>query len=42
MIVLVHESHDNWPNVSPVQHFGSGIDHANLVSIFRGSNFTKN
>ena len=29
MIVLVHENHDTWPNVSPVQHFGSCFDHAN-------------
>ena len=31
MIVLVHENHDKWPNVSPVQHFCSGFDHTNLV-----------
>ena len=41
MIVLVHEKHDKWPNVSPVEHFCSGLDHANLVSFFRGSNFYK-
>ena len=39
MIVLVHENHDKWPNNSPVQHFGSGFDHSNLVSFFCGSNF---
>ena len=39
MIVLVHENHDKWPNVSQVQHFCSGCDYANLVSFFRGSNF---
>ena len=31
MIVLDHENHDKWPNVSPVQHFCSGFDDANLV-----------
>ena len=31
MIVLVHENHDKWPNVTPVQHFCSGFDHANRV-----------
>ena len=41
MIVLVHVNYDKWPNVSPVQHFCSGFDHANLVSFFRGSNFYK-
>ena len=39
MIVLVHENHDEWPNVTPVQHFCSGFDHANLVSSFHGSKF---
>ena len=39
MIVLVHENHDKWPNVTPVQHFCSGFDHANLVSSFHGSKF---
>ena len=39
MILLVHEDHHKWPNVSPVQHFCCGFDHANLVSFFRGSNF---
>ena len=39
MIVLVHENHDKWQNVSPVQHFCSGLDHANLVSFFCCSNF---
>ena len=37
LIVLVHENHDKWPNVTPVQHFCSSFDHANLVSSFRGS-----
>ena len=42
MIALVHENHDKWPNVTSVQHFSSGFDHANLESSFRGSkNFTK-
>ena len=39
MIVLVHKNHDKWPNVSPVQHFCSGFDHADLLSFFSGSNF---
>ena len=39
MIVLVHKNHDKWSNVSPVQHFCSSFDHANLLSFFRGSNF---
>ena len=39
MIVLVHEKHDKWPNDTPVQHFLSGFDHANLVSSFRGSKY---
>ena len=39
MIVLVHEKHDKWPNVSPVEHLCSGLDHAKLESFFRGSNF---
>ena len=34
MIVLVPENHDKWPNVSPVQHFCSGFDQANVVSVF--------
>ena len=36
MIILVHGNHDKWPNVTPVQHFCSGFDHANLVSPFHG------
>ena len=39
MIVLVHGNHDKWPNVTPVQHFSSGFDHAHLVSSFRGSKY---
>ena len=39
MIVLVHGNHDKWPNVTPVQHFSSGFDHANLVSSFQGSKY---
>ena len=39
MIVLVHKNHDKWPNVSPVQHFCSGFDHADLVIFSSGSNF---
>ena len=38
MIGLVHLNHDKWPNVTPVQHFCSGFDHANLVSSDHGSN----
>ena len=38
MIVLVHENPDEWPNVSPVQHFCTGFDHANHESFLRGSN----
>ena len=38
-IGLVHENHDKWPNVTPVQHFCSGFDHANLVISFRGSKY---
>ena len=30
MIVLVHENHDKWPNVTPVQHF---------AVVFRGSKY---
>ena len=37
MIVLVHENHDKWPNVTPVQHVCSGVDQAKLVSSFCGS-----
>ena len=37
MIVLFHENHDEWPNVTPLRHFCSGLDHANRVS----SNLTK-
>ena len=29
MIGLVHENHDKWPNVTPVQHFCSGFDLVN-------------
>ena len=32
IIVLVNENHDRGPRVTPVQHFCSGFDHANLVS----------
>ena len=39
MIVLVQENHDKWSNVTPVQDFGRGFDHANLVSSFLGSNY---
>ena len=39
MIVLIHENHDKWPNVSPDQRFFSGYAHANRVSYFCGSNF---
>ena len=40
MIVLVHENHDKWPNVTPVQHFCNGFDHANLVSSLSGSKYS--
>ena len=33
MIVLVHENHDKWPNVTPVQHVCSGFDQAELVKV---------
>ena len=36
MIVLVHDNQDKWTNVTQVQHFCRGFDHANLVSSFRG------
>ena len=39
MIVLVHENNDKWPNVTPVQHFCSGFDHAKLARSFRGSKY---
>ena len=43
MIVLVHENHDKWPNVTAVQHFCIGFDPANLVSFFPWFQlFTKN
>ena len=37
MVVLVHENHDKWPNVTAVQHFSRGFDYSNLVNSFRGS-----
>ena len=33
------KNHYKWPNISPVQHFCSGVDHANLVGSFRGSKY---
>ena len=39
MIVLVHGNHDKWPYVTPVQHFCSGFEHANLVSSFSDSKY---
>ena len=39
MIVLVHENHEKWPFVIPVQHFCSGFDLAYRVSSFRGSKY---
>ena len=39
MIVLVHENHDKWRNVTPVQHFYSGLYLDNLVSSFCGSKY---
>ena len=32
MIVLVHENHDKWPNVTPVKHFCGGFDHVNIFA----------
>ena len=32
-------SKTKWPNVTPVQHFCSGFDHANLVSSFLSSKY---
>ena len=40
MIILAHENHDKWPNVTPDHHFCSrGFDHSNHVNIFRGSKY---
>ena len=39
MIVLVHEKHDKWPNVTPVQLFCSDFDNDNLASSFRGPKY---
>ena len=39
MIVLVHGNHEKRPNFSPVTHFCSGFNHANLVCFFRDLNF---
>ena len=33
MIVLVHGNHDEWPNVTSVEHFSSGFDDANLAVV---------
>ena len=43
-ILLVHENHDKWPNITPVQHFCSGFDHASLVHVssLRGSKYLPN
>ena len=30
MIDLVHENHDQWPNVTAVHHFSRGFDYSNL------------
>ena len=38
MVVLVHENHDKWPNVTAVHHFNKGFDYSNLVSSFCGPN----
>ena len=38
-IVLVHENHDKWLYLRTVQRFCSGLDHADLVSSFRGSKY---
>ena len=37
MIVLVHEKHDRWRNVTPVKRFCWDFDHANHVIFFRSS-----
>ena len=42
MIVLVHEIHDKWPNVTHVQYVFSGFDHANRISSLRGSKYLPN
>ena len=34
MIVLVQENHDKWPNITGVEHYCSGFDHANFVRSF--------
>ena len=39
MIILAHENHDKWPNVTPDHHFCRGFDHSNHVNIFRGSKY---
>ena len=39
MIVLVHDNHDKWPNIIPVQHYCSGFGHANLLCFFRCSKY---
>ena len=39
MVVLVHENHDKWPNVTGVHHFSSGFDYSNLVNSFCGSKY---
>ena len=33
------KNHDKWPNVTLVQLFCKGVDHANLVSSFHGSKY---
>ena len=39
MIVLVRENHEKLPNVTPVQHFCSGFDHANFANSFLDSKY---
>ena len=41
MLVSVHKNHNKWSNVTAVQHFCNGYDHANhvLLRSFRGSKY---
>ena len=39
MIVFVHEHHDEWPNITPVNDFLMGFSHANRVSYFLVSKY---
>ena len=39
MVVLVHENHDELPNVTEAHHFNRGFDYSNLVNSFRDSKY---